>query len=120
MKTLAVLFALLLSSFVAAQPTSDSIIKTEAVGLEVVQNICRTAYFSVHGTYDGFNAGSVRLYSDNDATDLSRWIFKSAPFSRRLGTLRLFEEKGRVYHLWPALLRDKRQCRAILLAHYGG
>jgi hypothetical protein len=91
----------------------------------VFENVVRTAYMAVHGSVDGFDPSLVSMVAPvvNDTTqpgDISPWVVYSNTFRSRLGALRLMEAKGRIYHVWPDLLGNKRVAKQILMAHYGG
>lgn len=128
MKHLPLLLSLLLvpafSAPVLAQDPPKKAIESE-VGLQIVfANIVRTAYLSVHGTLDGFDPEAVSCVSlgqhDSKQGDLSAWVAYSQPFRSRIGMIRRMDEKGRLYHVWADLLRDKRAAKLILVNHYAG
>lgn len=108
----------------AQEPPLKKVIESED-GLRLVfENVVRTAYLSIHGSLDGFNTSSVSTESlavaDKEFGDLSPWIAYSHQFSSKLGVVKLMNEKGRVYHVWAGLLRDKRMAKMILTNHYAG
>jgi hypothetical protein len=128
MKHLFLILSLFLASPAFAQedarPLPEKQIADDVLRV-VFENVVRTAYISVHGSADGFNPALVSLTAPtvNDAVqlgDISPWVSYSNTFRSKLGALRLMEAKGRIYHVWPDLLRDKRRSRQILAAHYGG
>lgn len=114
MKNLALVFLFLLAPLAAQQ--QDRILPDD-VALEVVQNLAKTAYYSLHGTYDGFDAESVSLYGSQDKGDQSPWVKRSRSLARRLWIVRKKAQRGAHVHLMPSLLRNKRQCRLILESH---
>lgn len=128
MKHLTLLLSLFLapvfSAPVLGQDPPKKAIESEVALRLVFENIVRTAYLSIHGTVDGFDPSSVScapLASDDAKQgDLSPWVSYSQPFRGRLGMVRMMNEKGKLYHVWPGLLSDKRAAKLILLNHYAG
>ena len=128
MKHLPLLLSLFLapvfSAPVLAQDPPKKAIESEEALQIVFANIVRTAYLSVHGNLDGFDPSAVSCESlapvDAKSGDLSAWVAYSHPFRSRVGTIRRMDEKGRIYHVWADLLRDKRAAKLILANHYAG
>ena len=115
MKNLALVFLFLLAPLAAQQPVDRTV--PDDVAIQVVQNLAKTAYFSLHGTYQGFDASAVSLYGSQDKGDQSAWVKKSRSLARRLWIVRKKAQRGAHVHLMPSLLRNKRQCRLILESH---
>ena len=107
-----------------ARPLPEKQIADSALRV-VFENVVRTAYMAIHGSADGFDPSLVSLTAPtvNDAVqkgDISPWVSYSNTFRGKLGVLRLMNEKGRIYHVWPDLIGNKLLAKQILVAHYGG
>lgn len=106
--------AALLAAGLSAQEIPVAPVMTVEQSLEVVENVVRTAYLSIHGTLDGFAPSFVDLAGG----ELERWVPHSKVLASRLATLRRAEEQGEVVHLMPWILEQKELARRILGAHY--
>ena len=116
MKYLAIAF-LLFSATLSAQVNKRQL--NDPTALLIVQNVVRTALFSVTGDYSDFDPSAVSLQARTDSGDHEAWA-KNFRNGQLLGMLRLKNAAGKIYHLRSELLTQKALCREILAAHYQG